>query len=47
MNLFDRTSIRTLVESVVGLELVDDAEDVVDLGWVKGLNGRFLARKTK
>ena len=47
LNFFDRTSIRTLVGSIAGLELVDDTEDVVDIGWTKGLNGRFLARKTK
>jgi hypothetical protein len=47
MNMFDRTSIRALIGSIKGLELVDDAEDVVDLGWIKGLNGRFLARRTK
>jgi hypothetical protein len=47
MNLFDRGSIRALVASIDGLEMVDDAEDVVDLGWTKGLMGRFLARKAK
>jgi len=36
MNMFDRTSIRALIGSINGLELVDDAEDVVDLGWIKG-----------
>jgi hypothetical protein len=30
MNLFDLTSIRTLIGSIDGLELIDDAEDVVD-----------------
>jgi hypothetical protein len=45
MNLFDRTSIRALFGAIAGLELVDDAEDVVDIGWTKGLIGRFLARK--
>lgn len=47
MNRFDRTSIRTLVDSIAGLELIDDAEDVVDVGWASGLMGRFLARKAK
>jgi SAM-dependent methyltransferase len=47
MNLFDRTSIRTLVGSIVGLELIDDAEDITDLGWISGLIGRFLVKKTK
>ena len=48
MNLFDRTSIRTLAESIVGLELVDGAEDIVDFGWAgRGLIGRSLVRKTK
>jgi hypothetical protein len=45
MNLLDRTSIRTLVGSILGLELIDDAEDIVDFGWTKGLIGRFLVRK--
>lgn len=45
INLLDRTSIRTLVGSIAGLELIDDAEDIVDFGWTKGLIGRFLARK--
>jgi SAM-dependent methyltransferase len=47
VNIFDRTSICALIHSVEGLELVDDAEDVVDQGWIQGLNGRFLARKVK
>lgn len=47
MNMFDRTSIRALVGSIDGLELVDDSEDVVDLGWTSGLIGRFLARKAR
>lgn len=45
MNLLDRTSIRILVGSIVGLELIDDAEDIVDCGWTKGLIGRFLVKK--
>jgi len=45
LNKFDRTSIRTLIESTVGLEFIDDAEDVVEHGWINGLNGRFLAKK--
>jgi SAM-dependent methyltransferase len=45
LNKFDCTSIRSLVKSVAGLELIDDAEDVVEHGWINGLNGRFLARK--
>jgi len=45
LNIFDRTSIRALIHSVDGLELVDDAEDVVEQGWIQGLTGRFLARK--
>ena len=45
MNLFGRTSIRTLVASIVGLELVDEAEDIMDIGWTKGLIGRFLVKK--
>ena len=47
VNILDRTSVRALIQSVDGLELVDDAEDVVDQGWIQGLNGRFLARKVK
>jgi SAM-dependent methyltransferase len=47
MNLFDRVSVRTLVGSIVGLELIDDAEEVVDLGWISGLIGRVLVRKVK
>jgi hypothetical protein len=47
LNKFDCTSIRSLVKSIAGLELVDDAEDIVEHGWVNGLNGRFLARKIK
>lgn len=47
INKFDRTSILTLLASIVGLEIIDDAEDVVDFGWMKGLIGRFLARKAK
>jgi hypothetical protein len=47
LNKFDRTSIRALIESTAGLELIDDAEDVVEHGWISGLNGRFLARKTR
>jgi hypothetical protein len=46
MNLFDRMSIRGLVASIDGLEMVDDAEDVVDFGWTKEPIGRFLARRT-
>ena len=46
LNRFDRTSIQTLVGSIVGLEMIDDLEDSEDLGWIKTLTGRFLARKT-
>jgi SAM-dependent methyltransferase len=46
MNLFDRMGIRGLVASIADLEMVDDAEDVVDFGWTTGLIGRFLARRT-
>lgn len=45
LNRFDRSSIRKLIGSVDGLIHVDDAEDVVEHGWINGLNGRFLARK--
>jgi Methyltransferase domain len=45
INKFDRTSIRTLIQSIAGLEIVDDAEDAEDLGWIRTLTGRFLARK--
>jgi hypothetical protein len=45
LNKFDCTSIRSLVKSVAELELVDDAEDAVEHGWINGLNGRFLAKK--
>jgi hypothetical protein len=45
VNIFDRTSMRALIQSVDGLELIDDAEDVVEQGWIQGLTGRFLARK--
>ena len=45
MNLFDPTSVRTMVGSITGLELVDDANDIVDFGWTKTLIGRFLVRK--
>jgi hypothetical protein len=47
MNLFDRVSMRALVGSISGLELIDQEEDVVDIGWVSGLVGRFLVRKIK
>lgn len=47
MNRFDRVSVRTLVESIVGLKLIDDAEDMVDFGWISALVGRFLVRKVK
>jgi len=47
MNLFDRTSVRTLIGYIDGLELVDDVEDIVDFGWTKALIGRFLAMKTQ
>jgi Methyltransferase domain len=47
INKFDRKSILALVESIVELETIDEAEDVVDLGWIKGLMGRILARKAK
>jgi hypothetical protein len=47
MNLFDRKSVRTLVGSITGLELVDDAKDIVDFGWTKTLIGRFLVRKAR
>jgi len=46
INKFDRTSIRALVDSIPGLEIVDDAEDGEDLGWVRTITGRFLARKS-
>jgi len=45
INKFDRTSIKALVNSIAGLEIIDDAEDAEDLGWIKTLTGRFLARK--
>jgi len=45
LNKFDRTSIRTLVDSIPGLEIVDDAEEAEDLGWTKTIAGRFLAKK--
>jgi hypothetical protein len=47
MNKFDHVSIPALIRSIDGLELIDEAEDVVDLGWLRGLMGRFLARKIK
>lgn len=47
MNLFDRMSVRSLIGSIAELELIDDTEDVVDYGWVSGINGRFLVRKAK
>jgi SAM-dependent methyltransferase len=47
LNKFDRASIRSLVKSIAELELVDDAEDVVEHGWINDLNGRFLAKKIK
>jgi 2-polyprenyl-3-methyl-5-hydroxy-6-metoxy-1,4-benzoquinol methylase len=47
MNMFDHTSIRNLVGSIGGLELIDDAEDIVDFGWISGIIGRFLARKAR
>ena len=47
INLFDRASVVALVGSIDGLVLIDDAEDVVDLGWISGLIGRFLVRKVK
>ena len=47
VNKFDRTSIKALVGSIAGLEVIDEAEDVVDIGWISGLMGRILARKTK
>jgi hypothetical protein len=46
MNAFDRVSIRELLKSI-RMEMVDDAADVIDLGWIRGLVGRFLARKAK
>jgi hypothetical protein len=45
LNMLDRMSVPKLVESIPGLELVDQMEDVVDLGWIQGLVGRFLVRK--
>lgn len=45
LNKFDRTSIQKLIGSVAELELIDDAEDAVEHGWISGLNGRFLAKK--
>jgi Methyltransferase domain len=45
MNRFDHTSMLSLLGSIPGLTIIDDAEDTVDLGWVSGLIGRFLARK--
>jgi hypothetical protein len=47
MNRYDHGSIPSLIGSISGLEMLDDGEDVVELGWVSGLIGRFLARKTK
>ncbi|MFP5236270.1 MAG: class I SAM-dependent methyltransferase [Acidobacteriota bacterium] len=46
MNTFDSMSIRGLIGSIPGLDLIDDAEEIVDFGWAKALIGRFLARKT-
>jgi len=45
INFFDGAGIRRLVASIDGLEMVDDAEDLVDFGWTKSLIGRFLARR--
>ena len=47
INLFDRTSIRALVRSIEELDLIDDSEGDVDLGWITGNIGRFLVRKAK
>ena len=47
LNLFDRMSMRGLIESIEGLELVDDEEEALDIGWIVGNFGRFLARKAK
>jgi hypothetical protein len=45
INKFDRTSIQNLVRSIPDLEIVDDAEDGEELGWVKTITGRILARR--
>jgi len=47
MNRYDHGSMPSLIGSIPGLEMLDDAEDVVEVGWASGLMGRFLARKTK
>lgn len=44
INKYDRTSIRALIDSIEGVEMIDDEEGVIDLGWCRGLVGRFLAR---
>jgi hypothetical protein len=46
MNSFDRMSIRTIVGSISGLELTDDAEDVVDALWASGLRGTILGQES-
>jgi len=45
INLFDRTSMLGLIKSIQELELLDDTEEAIDLGWIVGYVGRFLARK--
>lgn len=45
LNRFERASIRGLIESISGLQPIDDAEDAVEHGWISGINGRFLAKK--
>lgn len=47
INLFDRMSMRSLIESIDGLELIDEAEETFDIGWIIGSFGRFLAKKVK
>jgi hypothetical protein len=45
LNLFDRMSMHSLIESIDGLELIDEAEENFDIGWIIGSFGRFLAKK--
>ena len=46
MNRFDRITIPCLFATSPNLELIDQEDSILNLGWISGLIGRYLARRT-
>jgi len=45
INLYDTSGIPGLINSINGMELIDQQDDVIDIGWSRARVGRYLIRK--